>query len=480
MTATGDPQAIRALANDVVQRMHRGLISAGLFRRRKDGSIQSVHFATPIQVTADGSYILVPVDTSRLPTGVTVPRLVDPKTLHHLSGVVGKPVRVINSTGVVYAVDMRGQRPQTRLPQKVTLDMNTRPDSGECLLPMGVGRRGPLWLPLPELLHILVGGSTNQGKTNLLHAFIIGLLMAHTPEEIALFLVDTKEVEFSRYHGLPWVQDVAVDFSEAEEVLQAVIDEMERRQSLFAEAGGARYFDAYQAWAHRSGKDTLPRILVVVDEIADVILGGGTLVRDTLARLASKGRAFGIHLILATQRPDREVIHGLTKVNLPTRIAFRVPGNMDSRLILQRPGAEKLPAIPGRYILVHGARSGRVQAFYVPDSLFTQLQERALEFGYDPQKVRQWRVGSRKDGKTTLSALEKALAVCARDELGGAFKINALFERFRGQTSKNTIAEVARRFERHGLLTPKPANPTQPRRITDKLLRLLAEAEAEK
>ena len=469
----GDVNDIGAVATDVVRLVQRGLFSAGLFRRLKDGSVQSVRLDLhSVQATADMSYLLIPVDTGRLPVGVTVPRLVDPRTLHHLSGVVGRTVRVINSTRVVYVVDLRPRRQQAHLPKRVVLDVSGRQPGGY-LLPMGVTKRGPLWLPLPDLLHVLVGGSTNQGKTNLLHSFIIGLLMAHTPEEISLYLVDTKEVEFARYLGLPWVRDVALDFPDAEGLLQAVIAEVERRQALFGQAGGARYFNAYQSWARRSGRDTLPRILVVVDEIADMVLSGGGMVRDSLARLASKGRAFGVHLVLATQRPDREVVRGLTKVNLPTRIAFRVPAHTDSQLIIQRSGAERLPAVPGRYILVHGARSAVVQAFYVPDSLFARLQERAVGFGYDPQAVVRQRVRAADGGEAPLSRTERMLAVCARDELEGAFRINALYERFRGQVSKNAIAETARRFERDGLLTPQPPNPTQPRRVTEKLLRLL-------
>jgi S-DNA-T family DNA segregation ATPase FtsK/SpoIIIE len=184
-------------------------------------------------------------------------------------------------------------------------------------------------------------------------------------------------VEFSRYYGMPWVRDVATDVDAALDLLRSVIAEMERRQEVFMEAGGARFFDAYQSWARRNGKDPLPRIVVLVDEIADVVLSGGGQVRDDLARLASKGRAFGVHLILATQRPDREVIRGLTKVNLPTRIAFRVPAHVDSQLILGRPGAERLPSTPGRYLLAHGSRTGVVQAYHVPDSLFDTLKDRA-------------------------------------------------------------------------------------------------------
>ncbi len=456
---TGDYQAAAAEALETARRLGKGLSDLGFFRQRKDGSVQRVRFSR-LYFTNDLTYLLVQVDTLRLPQGVSVPKLVDVKTLHHLSGVVGKPVHVINSTGVVYVVERKPVRSRT-LPRKAKLDLSARP-VGKYMLPLGVGRDGSVWKPLPELTHILIGGSTGGGKSTLLHGFVLALMAAHSPQEVVLHLVDTKEVELIRYKSAPWVVSVATEADEAQESIASLEAELERRRERFARAG-VRSFEGYLDWARKNGGEPVPLAVLVIDELADLMISGGRRVQEDLARLAAKGRAFGIHMIAATQYPNRDVLGGLTKANLPTRIAFRVPDYVASQLILGRAGAEKLPDVPGRYIMLHGSRSQTLQGFWVGDDDISRVLKR---LGVEESST---------VAVTELSPVERELVRYAVERLGGAFKTNALFEHFRGNIPKDVILRIGRRFETAGLLT-KPSDPTEPRMVTVALRTLLSEA----
>ena len=457
---TADYQAAAAEAVEIAKRLGKGLSDLGMFRQRKDGSVQRVRFSR-LYFTNDMTYLLVQVDTLRLPQGVSVPRLVDARTLHHLSGVVGKPVYVINSTGVVYVVERKPVRLRT-LPRKAKLDLNSRP-VGKYMLPLGMGRDGPVWKPLPELTHVLIGGSTGGGKSTLLHGFILALMAAHSPQEVALHLVDTKEVELVRYRPAPWVVDVATEADEAQESIASLEAELERRRERFARAG-VRTFEGYLAWARKNGGEPIPLAVLVIDELADLMISGGRRVQEDLSRLAAKGRAFGIHVVAATQYPNRDVLGGLTKANLPTRIAFRVPDHVASQLILGRAGAERLPDVPGRYVMLHGSRMQTLQAFWVGEEDISRMLKR---LGVEEPSA---------TVVTELSPVERELVRYAVERLGGAFKTNVLFAHFREQgVSKDTILRIGRRFEAAGLLTGRKS-PVEPRMVTDGLMALLPDA----
>ena len=194
---------------------------------------------------------------------------------------------------------------------------------------------------LGRMPHLLIAGATGSGKSVCVNALIGSLLMRATPDEVRLILVDLKRVELAAYRDLPHLETpVIVESHEARAVLSNLVHEMERRYELLAEAM-ERNLTAFNASPRRIGK-ALPYMVVVIDELADLILREGRKVEDPIVKIAQKARAVGIHLVLATQRPSVNVVTGLIKANVPSRIAFAMASNVDSRTVLDAPGAEDL------------------------------------------------------------------------------------------------------------------------------------------
>lgn len=192
---------------------------------------------------------------------------------------------------------------------------------------------------LARMPHILIAGATGSGKSVLIHSFIGSLLFRTTPKEVRLILADPKRVELSIYRGIPHLlTPVILDSDKMLPTLEWAVEEMERRYKLFQDAG-AKDIDSYN---ELSGFQVLPRIVVVVDELADLMAAAANEVEKTVVRLAQMARATGIHLVLSTQRPSTDVLTGLIKANIPCRIALNTTSGVDSRVIIDQPGAEKL------------------------------------------------------------------------------------------------------------------------------------------
>ncbi|HEY8136094.1 MAG TPA: DNA translocase FtsK 4TM domain-containing protein [Candidatus Limnocylindrales bacterium] len=194
---------------------------------------------------------------------------------------------------------------------------------------------------LGRMPHLLIAGATGSGKSVCVNALIGSLLMRATPDEVRLILVDLKRVELAAYRDLPHLETpVIVESHEARAVLTNLVHEMERRYELLAEAM-ERNLTAFNSSPRRIGKP-MPYMVVVIDELADLILREGRKVEDPIVKIAQKARAVGIHLVLATQRPSVNVVTGLIKANVPSRIAFAMASNVDSRTVLDANGAEDL------------------------------------------------------------------------------------------------------------------------------------------
>jgi S-DNA-T family DNA segregation ATPase FtsK/SpoIIIE len=194
---------------------------------------------------------------------------------------------------------------------------------------------------LARMPHLLIAGATGSGKSVCVNALIGSLLMRATPDDVRLILVDLKRVELAAYRDLPHLETpVIVESYEARAVLTNLVHEMEHRYELLAEAM-ERNVAAFNASPRRIGK-AMPYMVVVIDELADLILREGRKVEDPIVKLAQKARAVGIHLVLATQRPSVNVVTGLIKANVPSRIAFAMASNVDSRTVLDANGAEDL------------------------------------------------------------------------------------------------------------------------------------------
>jgi S-DNA-T family DNA segregation ATPase FtsK/SpoIIIE len=197
-------------------------------------------------------------------------------------------------------------------------------------------------IDLVQTPHLLIGGATNSGKSVLVNAIICSILFRKSPEEVRMFLIDPKIVELKSYNGVPHLlTPVITEPRKAFQALQYCIAEMERRYTLL-DAMAVRDIRAYNKKARREHVQRLPYIVIVVDEFADLMATTGKELESTLARLAAMARAIGIHMVLATQRPSIDVITGLIKANIPSRIAFMVANKFDSRIIIDSVGAEKL------------------------------------------------------------------------------------------------------------------------------------------
>jgi S-DNA-T family DNA segregation ATPase FtsK/SpoIIIE len=195
---------------------------------------------------------------------------------------------------------------------------------------------------LGSMPHLLIAGTTGSGKSVCVNSIICALLLIHTPETLRFIMVDPKRVELTGYNGIPHLlAPVVTDVERVVGTLQWVAREMDGRYTKFAEAG-ARNIDDYNKKLKNQGQKLLPYLVVIIDELADLMMLAPDETEKIIARLAQMARATGIHVILATQRPSVDVVTGLIKANFPSRISFAVASSIDSRVILDAPGAEKL------------------------------------------------------------------------------------------------------------------------------------------
>jgi DNA segregation ATPase FtsK/SpoIIIE, S-DNA-T family len=221
---------------------------------------------------------------------------------------------------------------------------------------------------MTRMPHLLIAGATGQGKSVCINALIASMLMQATPAQLRLMLIDPKRVEMSAYNGLPHLMvPVLVEPHQAAAALRWAVAEMDRRYKLLSGAG-VRNIQGYNEKAALNNAKPLPYVVIVVDELADLMMVAAGEVEELICRIAQLARAVGIHLIVATQRPSTDIITGLIKANIPSRIAFAVGSQVDSRVILDSGGAEKLL---GRgdmlYQPVDAGKPARIQGAFVSD-----------------------------------------------------------------------------------------------------------------
>lgn len=221
-------------------------------------------------------------------------------------------------------------------------------------------------IDLAKMPHLLIAGATGSGKSVCINTLLASLLVTHTPGDLRLLLIDPKRVELAPYEGIPHLMaPVVTDVRKATSMLNKVIKEMSRRYELL-QGAGVRNITTYNDKVDHG--DKLPYIVVVVDELADLMMTASKKIEGLLCRLAQMGRAVGIHLVVATQRPSVDVITGLIKANFPSRISFAVASGMDSRTVLDRGGAEMLLGKGDMlYQSVEMFKPVRVQGCYVSD-----------------------------------------------------------------------------------------------------------------
>jgi S-DNA-T family DNA segregation ATPase FtsK/SpoIIIE len=251
------------------------------------------------------------------------------------------------------------------------------------MLTLGLGKDisgKPIVTDLLKMPHLLVAGATGSGKSISINAMVMSILYKATPAEVKMLMIDPKLLELSAYEEIPHlISPVITNPKEAADALKKMVIEMERRYRVLAERA-ARNIENYNLKA--KDEEKLPYIVVIIDELADLMFTAASDVEDSIARLAQMGRASGIHLILATQRPSVDVITGIIKANFPARISFQVSSKVDARTILDSHGAETLLGKGDMLLLLPGARITRVHgALITEDEIrmvteFIQSQER--------------------------------------------------------------------------------------------------------
>ena len=221
---------------------------------------------------------------------------------------------------------------------------------------------------ISKLPHLLIAGTTGSGKSVCMNSLILSLLYKARPDEVKLIMIDPKMVELGIYNGIPHLYvPVVTDPKKAAGALQWSVVEMLKRYRAFSEIG-VRDLDAYNRIQKEQGAETLPRVVIVIDELADLMLVASKDVEESICRVAQMGRAAGMHLVIATQRPSADVITGLMKANIPSRIAFAVSSALESRIILDQGGAEKLIGFGDMlYSPIGSGKPTRIQGSFVSD-----------------------------------------------------------------------------------------------------------------
>lgn len=326
----------------------------------------------------------------------------------------------------------------------------------------------PVVADIAKMPHVLIAGTTGSGKSVALNAFIASILFRSSPSEVKFIMVDPKRVEMTGYNGIPHLLTPVI--VEQEKILSALkwaMGEMDRRYKIFAERG-VRNIDSYN---ELSGFQALPYIVIIIDELADLMIFAPVEVEDAIARLAQMARATGIHLVIATQRPSVDVITGLIKANIPARIAFNVSSLIDSRVILDGPGAEKLL---GRgdmlYVPPDQAKPTRIQGAFVSEKemqrLVEYLKEKAPEVQYT-EEVTSQRVsvkgkniggGSGGSGEALDNLFDDAVQiVCQFDKASASLLQRKL------SVGYSRAAKIMDQLQEHGIIGP--AEGSKPRDV---------------
>lgn len=322
---------------------------------------------------------------------------------------------------------------------------------------------------LAKMPHLLIAGSTGSGKSVAINGIITSLLMNCPPDEVKLMLVDPKKVELGVYNGIPHLlTPVVTDPKKASRALHKLVLEMERRYELFANTG-QRNISGYNAMIQRQNHDNnskeplMPYIVAIVDELSDLMMVASNEVEDAIIRLAQMARAAGIHMILATQRPSVDVITGLIKANVPSRMAFAVSSGTDSRTIIDQSGAEKLLGRGDMLFLPMGMNKPvRVQGAFISDSdveNVVNFVREQLPAEYDESmEVSDEELQHEADGEAEDELFSEAVEFVRQEQ---KCSVSMLQRRFR--IGYNRSARIVDEMEKRGIVGPQEGS--KPRKV---------------
>lgn len=351
--------------------------------------------------------------------------------------------------------------------KEVIKDIPLEYQNSKLLVPLGKDVSGKIiYAELNKMPHLLIAGATGSGKSVCVNTIICSILMRARPDEVKFILVDPKKVELTNYNGIPHLlAPVVTDPKKAAAVLQEVVVEMERRYDLFAKAN-VRNIESYNTYVNKKNNELaeneqlelLPFHVVILDEVADLMMVASKQVEDCIMRIAQMARAAGIHLIVATQRPSTDIITGVIKANIPSRIAFAVSSSVDSRTILDASGAEKLLGKGDMLFSPMGSSSPiRVQGAFVSDEEVSAIVDYASsqqEANYDEKYI------NVKLNTNTFASSSKEEEEDAEYEMCRSFVINAqkastslLQRQFR--IGYNKAARIIDQLEAEGVIGPQ-------------------------
>jgi S-DNA-T family DNA segregation ATPase FtsK/SpoIIIE len=332
----------------------------------------------------------------------------------------------------------------------------------------------PYAVDLGRMPHLLIAGATGSGKSVCVNAIVTSILMRAKPIEVRFVLVDLKRVELAPYGRIPHLlTDVIMEAHDARAALAWAVGEMEERYKLLARST-TRNIAAYNERSELDDTERMPYIVIMIDELADLMIQEGRKVEEPIVKLAQKARAVGIHLVLATQRPSVNVVTGLIKANVPSRIAFAMASNVDSRTVLDQPGAEDLI---GRGDMLYQPadlpRPVRIQGVFVSDAevraVADHWREQEPEPPYDPSVL-----SSSGDGEDGEDGEFAWLARLAEDELTPRAaelvvltgKASTSMMQTKLKVGFNRASRIIDELERVGIVGPQdPRNPAVPRAV---------------
>ncbi len=273
---------------------------------------------------------------------------------------------------------------------------------------------------IAKMPHVLIAGTTGSGKSVCINSLILSLLYKSTPDEVRMIMIDPKMVELGIYNGMPHLYvPVVTDPKKAAGALQWSVVEMLKRYRLFSDAG-VRDLAGYNAAQRAMDEPTLPQVVIIIDELADLMMVASKEVEEAICRVAQMGRAAGMHLVVATQRPSADVITGLMKANIPSRIAFAVSSALESRIILDQQGAEKLVGAGDMLYSPIGSKPIRVQGAFVTDEEREEIinfVKKEAEAEYSDEILAQIEKAAEEKDQKAASAEEESAGKSDYDEL---------------------------------------------------------------